>query len=134
MPAQYPFIDVAVHDLIRARLARGEALVLFAPGLERVLWCNGAGARFFGADSIYDFLEEGPSRSDITFRQLVTVARQLSAPGDSRSLMLRITSGFQKLPITASADCIEIRKGEPVICSRCRPSSAQPGTSSSPRN
>lgn len=115
MPAQYPFIDVAVHDLIRPRLARGEALVLFAPGLERVLWCNGAGARFFGADSIYDFLEEGPSRSDITFRQLETVARQLSAPGDSRSLMLRITSGFQKLPITACADCIEIRKGEPVI-------------------
>ncbi|KPF55164.1 ATP-binding protein [Rhizobium sp. AAP116] len=115
MPAQYPFIDVAVHDLIRPRLARGEALVLFAPGLGRVLWCNGAGARFFGADSIYDFLEEGPNRGDITFRQLETVARQLSSPGDSRNLMLRITSGFQKLPITASADCIEIRKGEPVI-------------------
>nr|MDH4415493.1 PAS domain-containing sensor histidine kinase [Rhizobium sp.] len=115
MPAQYPFIDVAVHDLIRPRLARGEALVLFAPGLERVLWCNGAGARFFGAASIYDFLEEGPVRSDITFRQIETAARQLSAIGDSRSLMLRVTSGFQKIPVTATADSIEIRKGEPVI-------------------
>jgi PAS domain S-box-containing protein len=115
MPAQYPFIDVAVHDLIRPRLARGEALVLFAPGLERVLWCNGAGARFFGAGSIYDFLEEGPNRTDITFRQIETTARQLSALGDRRSLMLRIPSGFQKVPVTATAELVEIRKGEPVI-------------------
>ncbi|MBX9469199.1 MAG: PAS domain S-box protein [Rhizobium sp.] len=115
MPAQYPFIDVAVHDLIRQRLARGEALVLFAPGLERVLWCNGAGARFFGAASIYDFLEDGPQRGDITFRQIETAARQLANVGDSRNLMLRITSGFQKVPVTAAAECIEVRRGEPVI-------------------
>jgi PAS domain S-box-containing protein len=115
MPAQYPFIDVAVHDQIRPRLARGEALVLFAPGLERVLWCNGAGARFFGAASIYDFLEDGPRRSDITFRQIETATRQLVTIGDSRNLMLRITSGFQKVPVTAVAECIEVRRGEPVI-------------------
>ncbi|MFN3317845.1 MAG: ATP-binding protein [Allorhizobium sp.] len=115
MPAQYPFIDVAVHDLIRPRLARGEALVLFAPRLERVLWCNGAGARFFGAASIYDFLEEGPNRGDITFRQIETATQQLVAVGDTRSLMLRISSGFQKVPVTAVAECVEIRKGEPTI-------------------
>lgn len=115
MPAQYPFIDVAVHDLIRPRLAQGEALVLFAPALARVLWCNGAGARFFGSTSIYDFLEEGPNRSDITFRQIESVARQLSSVGDSRSLMLRVTSGFQKLAVTATAELVEIKKGEPVI-------------------
>jgi PAS domain S-box-containing protein len=115
MPAQYPFIDVAVHDLIRPRLARGEALVLFAPRLERVLWCNGAGARFFGAASLYDFLEEGPNRNDITFRQIETVARPLATVGDSRSLMLRLNSGFQKVPVTAVAECVEIRRGEPAI-------------------
>lgn len=115
MPAQYPFIDVAVHDLIRPRLARGEALVLFSPMLERVLWCNGAGARFFGQASIYDFLEDGPDRSDVTFRQIDAAARQLRVTGDSRSLMLRITSGFQKVPVTATAERIEIRSGEPVV-------------------
>jgi PAS domain S-box-containing protein len=115
MPAQYPFIDVAVHDVIRPRLARGEALVLFSPSLERVLWCNGAGARFFGQASIYDFLEEGPDRSDVTFRQIGAAARQLLATGDSRSLMLRITSGFQKVPVTATTERVEIRAGEPVV-------------------
>ncbi|KQW31690.1 PAS domain-containing sensor histidine kinase [Rhizobium sp. Root274] len=115
MPAQYPFIDVAVHDLIRPRLARGEALVLFSPSLDRVLWCNGAGARFFGQASIYDFLEEGPDRSDVAFRQIDAAARQLLRTGDSRSLMLRITSGFQKLPVTAAVERVEIRAADPVV-------------------
>ncbi len=115
MPAPYPFIDVAVHDSIRPRFARGEALVVFSPALDRVLWANGAGARFFGNASIYDFLEEGPNRSDVTFRQIEGVARQLGKVGDSRSLLLRIASGFQRVPVTASAEMVEIRSGEPVV-------------------
>lgn len=115
MPAPYPFIDVAVHDSIRPRFARGEALVVFSPALDRVLWANGAGARFFGNASIYDFLEEGPNRSDVTFRQIEGVARQLGAVGDSRSLLLRVASGFQRVPVTAMAEMVEIRPGEPVV-------------------
>ncbi|PJI45063.1 MAG: PAS domain-containing sensor histidine kinase [Rhizobium sp.] len=115
MPAPYPFIDVAVHDSIRPRFARGEALVVFSPALDRVLWANGAGARFFGNASIYDFLEEGPNRGDVTFRQIEGVARQLGAVGDSRSLLLRIASGFQRVPVTATAQMVEIRPGEPVV-------------------
>lgn len=115
MPAPYPFIDVAVHDSIRPRFARGEALVVFSPALDRVLWANGAGARFFGNASIYDFLEEGPNRSDVTFRQIEGVARQLGAVGDSRSLLLRVASGFQRVPATAMAEMVEIRSGEPVV-------------------
>lgn len=115
MPAPYPFIDVAVHDSIRPRFARGEALVVFSPALDRVLWANGAGARFFGNASIYDFLEEGPNRGDVTFRQIEGVARQLGAVGDSRSLLLRIASGFQRVPVTAMAQMVEIRRGEPVV-------------------
>lgn len=115
MPAPYPFIDVAVHDSIRPRFARGEALVVFSPALDRVLWANGAGARFFGNASIYDFLEEGPNRGDVTFRQIEGVARQLGVVGDSRSLLLRVASGFQRVPVTAMAEMVEIRPGEPVV-------------------
>ncbi|MHA7969806.1 ATP-binding protein [Rhizobium sp. CAU 1783] len=115
MPASYPFIDVAVHENVRARFARGEALVLFSPALDQVLWANGAGARFFGNASIYDLLEEGPNRGDVTFRQIETVARQLAAVGDSRSLVLRIASGFQRVPVNANAEMVEIRKGERAV-------------------
>ncbi|KPF41608.1 ATP-binding protein [Rhizobium sp. AAP43] len=114
MPAQYPFIDVAVHDLIRPRLARGEALVLFASSLSRVVWCNGAGARFFGQSSIYDFLEEGPNRSDLSFRQIEAAARPLSKTGDSRGLMLRVNAGFRTVPVQATVERVDLR-GEPLI-------------------
>lgn len=115
MPAQYPFIDVAVHESVRARFARGEALVVFAPALDKVLWANGVGARFFGNASIYDFIEDGPNRSDVTFRQLEGVARQLSKVGDTRPLLVRVASGFQRIPVTASVEMVELRKGEPVV-------------------
>ena len=49
MPAvQYPFIDIAVHQRVRERFSRGEALVLFSADLSRLLWANGAGAEPFG--------------------------------------------------------------------------------------
>lgn len=114
MPAQYPFIDVAVHDLIRPHLVRGEALVLFTADLQRVVWCNGQGARFFGQPSIYDFLETGPNRNDLSFRQIAAAARPLAAAGDRRSLMLRVTSGFRTLPLQASVERLELR-GEELI-------------------
>ncbi|NGO63793.1 PAS domain S-box protein [Rhizobium daejeonense] len=115
MPAQYPFIDVAVHESVRARFARGEALVVFAPALDKVLWANGVGARFFGNASIYDFIEDGPNRSDVTFRQIEGVARQLSKIGDIRPLLMRVGSGFQRVPVSASVEMVELRKGEPVV-------------------
>ncbi|QLF69423.1 PAS domain S-box protein [Peteryoungia desertarenae] len=115
MPAQYPFIDVAVHDSIRHRLARGEALVVFAASMEKVLWANGGGARLFGKQSIYDFIEDTPARADVIFRQVETTARQLQVVGERRSLVLRIGNGFQTVPVTASAQLVEIRSGEPVV-------------------
>ncbi len=116
MPAiQYPFIDIAVHANVRARFARGEALVLFSPDLARVLWANGAGAQFFGNVSIYDFLDHGPNRQDVTFRQLQSTARPLSAVGDSRSLLVRLPTGFQRVPVQAMVELVQVKPGENVV-------------------
>ncbi|THV23648.1 ATP-binding protein [Peteryoungia ipomoeae] len=127
MPAQYPFIDVAVHDLIRPRLARGEALVLFTADLQRVVWCNGQGARFFGQPSIYDFLEAGPNRSDLSFRQIAAAARPLNASGDRRGLMLRVTSGFRTVPLQASVERLAVR-GEDLVLLALPLAEAKPGS------
>ncbi|MBB4953898.1 PAS domain S-box-containing protein [Agrobacterium vitis] len=116
MPAiQYPFIDIAVHGAVRDRFARGEALALFSHDLEQVLWANGAGAAFFGTPSIYDLLEDGPPKQDVTFRQIVSMARQLSATGEQRKLVVRAGSGFRLVPMEAHLERLEIRAGEPVI-------------------
>lgn len=127
MPAQYPFIDVAVHDLIRPRLARGEALVLFTTDLQRVVWCNGQGARFFGQPSIYDFLEAGPNRGDLSFRQIAAAARPLNASGDRRGLMLRVTSGFRTVPLQASVERLSVR-GEDLVLLALPSAEAKPGS------
>jgi len=116
MPAvQYPFIDIAVHQRVRERFSRGEALVLFSADLSRLLWANGAGAELFGHSAVYDLLDQGVGNGDITFRQLETTARQLSATGDSRSLMIRIVKGFQRVPVQANAELIGLSSGERAI-------------------
>ncbi|MBX4860482.1 PAS domain S-box protein [Rhizobium leguminosarum bv. viciae] len=116
MPAvQYPFIDIAVHARVRERFSRGEAMVLFSADLARLLWANGAGAELFGHSAVYDLLDQGVDRTDITFRQLETAARQLTDIGDNRSLMIRIAKGFQRAQVQAATELIRLSQGEKAI-------------------
>lgn len=116
MPAiQYPFIDIAVHPRVRERFARGEAMVLFSVGMERVLWANGAGADLFGYDAIYDFLDQGPKAGDVSFRQLQATARGLAAVGDSKSFLIRMASGFQRAVVNAAVEKVRIQAGEEAV-------------------
>ncbi|MGO7589119.1 ATP-binding protein [Rhizobium leguminosarum] len=116
MPAvQYPFIDIAVHARVRERFSRGEAMVLFSADLARLLWANGAGAELFDHSAVYDLLDQGVDRADITFRQLETAARQLTDIGDSRSLMIRVAKGFQRAQVQAAAELIRLSQGEKAI-------------------
>ncbi len=41
---------------------------------------QGEGARLFSTALVYDFIEIGPDRSDVSFRQLVASAAQLQTP------------------------------------------------------
>ncbi|MFF2320597.1 ATP-binding protein [Agrobacterium sp. NPDC058088] len=116
MPAvQYPFIDIAVHERVREGFGRGEAMALFSLDLQNVLWANGRGAALFGTPMVYDFLEQGPKRQDVTFRQLAATAARLSKAGDGLPFTIRITSGFRSLAVTARAEIIEAEPGHPAI-------------------
>ncbi|MEF0942908.1 ATP-binding protein [Rhizobium sp. BR 362] len=116
MPAiQYPFIDIAVHPRVRERFARGEAMVLFSTGMDRVLWANGAGANLFGYDIIYDFLDQGPKAGDVSFRQIEATARGLGAVGDQRTFLIRMASGFQRAVVNAAVEIIRVQAGEEAI-------------------
>lgn len=116
MPAvQYPFIDIAVHPRVRERFARGEAVVMFSTGMDRVLWANGAGANLFGYDVIYDFLDQGPKPGDVSFRQIEATARSLGAIGDQRTFLIRMASGFQRAIVNAAVELIRTQAGEEAI-------------------
>lgn len=113
MPArQYPFIDIAVHERVREHFARGDAAILFSRDLSRVLWANDQGAAFFGADSIYDFIESGPSPNDLSARQLKAAATQLVSVGDRRQLLMRIAAGFRSVPLNTAVELIRVRPDE----------------------
>jgi PAS domain S-box-containing protein len=116
MPAvQYPFIDIAVHERVREGFGRGEAMALFSLDLQSALWANGRGAALFGTPMVYDFLEQGPKRQDVTFRQLAATAARLSKAGDSLPFTIRINAGFRSVAVTAKAEIIEAEPGQPVI-------------------
>ncbi|MDL2407515.1 PAS domain S-box protein [Rhizobium calliandrae] len=116
MPAiQYPFIDIAVHPRVRERFARGEAVVLFSTGMDRVLWANGAGANLFGYDVIYDFLDQGPKPGDVSFRQIQATARGLGAGGDQRTFLIRMASGFQRAVVIAAVELVRVQASEEAI-------------------
>jgi hypothetical protein len=113
--SQYPFIDIAVHEKVRDRFARGEALVVFSRDLSRVLWSNGAGARIFGNRSIYDFMEQGPDVQDLAYRQMVTTAGQIGAAAAARSFLMRVSSGFERITVQASVERISIGEEQAVL-------------------
>ncbi|MEI2297935.1 ATP-binding protein [Ensifer sp. MJa1] len=116
MPArQYPFIDIAVHARVREHFARGDAAILFSRDFTRILWANNQGAAFFGAESIYDFIDAGPDQNDLSLRQLRAAASQLLAAGDRRQLSIRKFSGFRGLPLAVSVEMIRVRPDEEAV-------------------
>ncbi len=112
---QYPFIDIAVHENVRDHFVAGEAVVLFSPDMQSPLWANGAGARLFGFQSIYDFLDQGPNPLDVAFRQIEAAARQLASTGDVRHVTIRVASGFQRIAVQASCELIDIQGKATVL-------------------
>ena len=122
---QYPFIDIAVHERVRERFARGEALVLFSADLKRVFWANGAGARIFGNPSIYDFIEQGPVEGDLSYRQMATTAGQVGSPAGPRNFLMRVTSGFERVTVQATVETIAI--GGELALLFSAPSGLRPG-------
>jgi len=129
MPAvQYPFIDIAVHERVREGFGRGEAMALFSLDLQSALWANGRGAALFGTPMVYDFLEQGPKRQDVTFRQLAATAARLSQAGDSLPFTIRINAGFRSIAVTAKAEIIEAEPGQPAILFSALTDQAAPDT------
>lgn len=116
MPAkQYPFIDIAVHERVRGHFANGEATILFSADMQQVLWANGQGANLFGQKAIYDLIDAGIDRSDVSFRQLEATAQQLRQVGEQRNFLMRISSGFRRVTVSASVEIIRVNTGDEAV-------------------
>lgn len=87
----------------------------FSKNVARVLWANDQGAKLFGTTSVYDFIDTDLDPSDLSLRQLRAAAAQLAAVGDRRQLLIRMASGFRRLPLNAAVELIRIGPGEEAI-------------------
>ncbi len=92
----YPFIDIAVLDGVRERLAAGDALCILTPALDEVLWSNASGARLLGFDGMGDRLGADPAFGPAARRQIeaavrgMSVAVRLSAGVSTRLAMIEV--------------------------------------------
>ena len=111
---QYPFIDVAVHERVRDHFAAGDAIVLFSADMAAVLWANGRGARLFGHDSVYDFLDQGPRQHDILYRQIEAAGQRVAGTRSRATLTIRVPAGFRSVPVAACCQSIEVA-GDPAV-------------------
>ncbi|MEM9106450.1 MAG: PAS domain-containing sensor histidine kinase, partial [Pseudomonadota bacterium] len=93
---RYPFIDIAVHEKVRARFAKGDALVLLSENLKTVFWANGAGARLIGCETLYECLDQGLNTSTAALRQIEAAAKAVIRHGGRtpHGFAMRAASGF----------------------------------------
>lgn len=125
---QYPFIDLAVHERVRLNYASGKAVIIFSAAMDEVIWANGAGAQLFGQASIYDLIEQGPPATDLTFRQAKASARPLQNTGDTRSFLIRMTAGFDRVTVQANLELISLPNGEHAVLLAVPAGEAQPAS------
>ncbi|WP_419914851.1 PAS domain S-box protein [Hoeflea sp.] len=114
---RYPFIDIAVHDKVRAHFTSGQAVIVLSNGLDAILWVNGAGARIFGHDSLYECMDEGLDSTTVTFRQIEAAARAASnrPAGEPCAFAMRAGAGFRRPLLSAEMELITLPDGQQAL-------------------
>ena len=113
MPSvDYSFLDVAVLDAVRGRLAAGDAIVILSTDLSEIIWANGPGAALFGHADIEAIVG---TESGLTFaaRRQIMSTRGYPRIGRDRAIIVRLTQGFGSTSFLASA--ISLPDGEDAL-------------------
>ena len=110
----YPFIDIAVLDTVRDRLAAGDAVLIVTSSLDSVIFANGTGARLAGFDNPVDLTGNDPELG-------VSARRQIGAldlgelRGKSAMIALRITAGVESRMSLVSISPVRLPDGSQAI-------------------
>ena len=113
-PGEYSFIDIAVLDPVRERLAAGDALVILSANLDEVIWANGAGADLFGFAEIEAVIGASAGLG-IAARRQIAATPGFPAIGRDRPLVLRLTRGMSSQAVAMLASAVTLPDGEAAI-------------------
>lgn len=107
----YSFIDIAVLDQVRARLAAGDALAMLDVGLERLIWANGPGCGLFGYEDVESVMGAPSGLSPVARRQIS------AAPGFPRMRVeTPVTARLAgSRPVGLLVSGITLPDGEPAV-------------------
>jgi PAS domain S-box-containing protein len=108
------FIDIAVHEEVRARFASGDALILLTTDLENVIWANGPGARLLGFADI-EAVMGAPAGLAATARRQIAALPGFPSIGRERSLTVRLASGLASRPVAFAASSVRLRGGHEAL-------------------
>jgi PAS domain S-box-containing protein len=103
----YPYIDIAVMDGVRQRLAAGDALCLLSPSLDEVIWANASGARLFGFDAPGELIGIDPELSALAKRQI--------AAGQEGPVAVRLSTGVATQLAMLTAKKLTLPGEEPAL-------------------
>ncbi|WP_136659661.1 PAS domain S-box protein [Nitratireductor sp. XY-223] len=114
---RYPFIDIAVHDKVRAHFASGEAVIVLSATLDAIHWVNGSGARLFGHESLYECMDEGLDPATVAYRQIEAAAKAVRSrdAGTAYAFVMRAGAGFRRPLLSASMEQIALPDGQNAL-------------------
>ncbi|TPW27917.1 ATP-binding protein [Pararhizobium mangrovi] len=126
MPAGTSFIDIAVHEHVRARFAAGEALVVLSLDCSEVLWANGAGAGLFGYACPEALAERWATGHEALRRQLRSAASRSRSAAGEQTVTLRIAQGFASRLSSVRLSALRLANGWPAFLLSGGPPAVRP--------
>ena len=127
--AGHSFIDIAVLNGVRERFARGDAVVLLNPELDKVIWANGPGATLFGHGDIESAMDSDAGLAVQARRQIASLSG-FPRIGTDRAISLRLSQGATSRMVTLEAAQLRLPRGELAIM-LCQPANRAGGQSAS---
>ncbi len=113
-PATYSFLDVAVLDTVRQRFAVGDAMVILAADLGRVLWANGPGAALLGHAQVDAAIGAEAGLPAVARRQIAATPGYPDI-GSDRPLLVRLTGGISGATTALLASGVTMPDGEKAL-------------------
>ncbi|MCF6321630.1 MAG: PAS domain-containing sensor histidine kinase [Rhizobiaceae bacterium] len=102
------WLELLADENLRGKALGKEAVIVYAHGLERVIWANVSAAKLFGGSTISEFISVETDSEHPFFRQLSSAVKQLGEEpiyrgfrvvDEGRSRLLQCEIGLIELPI-----------------------------------